>query len=180
MIAIKSSKANTLLSYIFTNKHKNVHYISFCNVCLPKHKKGRHIHADMTASTQVMQRLILLHLYLVETLAIRAYHCALRDERLRIYGFHQPEYGHRLAPLCHYHHDFRRLLAVPARAIEHSHAAMSLFDDGVRYLLILCRKDEELHRLAHPAHYKIERRSHYDKRGIAEHNFLYGVVGNHV
>ena len=50
MIAIKSSKANTLLSYIFTNKHKNVHYISFCNVCLSKHKKGRHIHADMTAS----------------------------------------------------------------------------------------------------------------------------------
>lgn len=50
MIYITFYKKNTLLSYKTTIKRKNVHYISFCNVCLSKHKKGRHTHADMTAS----------------------------------------------------------------------------------------------------------------------------------
>ena len=38
-------------TFILQDHHKkNTHYISFCNVCLSKHKKGRHIHTDMTAS----------------------------------------------------------------------------------------------------------------------------------
>lgn len=80
----------------------------------------------------------------------------MRDERIRVDIFHQPEDLHRLTLVGKHDKHFHIVLAVPSRAIQYGHSAMCLFRDPIRNLFILFGEDKELHGLAGAVHNVIE------------------------